>query len=76
MRWLLRGFEAHRRSIAKSVTWRSMASLDTFLVSFIITGRIVIAGSIAGAEILTKLALYYLHERVWAVVPYGLRRHE
>jgi uncharacterized membrane protein len=74
MRWL-RGFEAHRRSIAKSVTWRSMASLDTFLVSFLITGRIAIAGSIAGAEILTKIALYYVHERVWALVPYGLRRH-
>lgn len=75
MRWL-RGFEAHRRSIVKSVTWRVMASFDTFLVSFIITGRVVIAGSIAGAEILTKLALYYVHERVWAMVPYGLRRHE
>ena len=82
MRWLrgferwLRGFEAHRRSIAKSITWRVMASSDTFLVSFIITRRVTIAGSIAGAEILTKVALYYLHERVWAIVPYGLRRHE
>jgi uncharacterized membrane protein len=75
MRWLLRGFEAHRRSISKSMTWRTMASLDTFLVSFIITHRIVLAGSIAGAEILTKIALYYLHERIWAVIPYGLR-HE
>ena len=75
MLWL-RGFEAHRRSIAKSVSWRFMASFDTFLVSFIITGRVMIAGSIAGAEILTKLTLYYLHERVWAIVPYGLRRHE
>jgi uncharacterized membrane protein len=74
MRWL-RGFEAHRRSIAKSFTWRVTASLDTFLVSFIITGRVAIAGSIAAAEILTKLALYYFHERIWAFVPYGLRRH-
>jgi uncharacterized membrane protein len=75
MRWL-RGFEAHRRSIAKSVTWRVMASVDTFLVSFLVTGRVMVAGSIAGAEILTKLALYYVHERVWAIVPYGLRPHE
>jgi uncharacterized membrane protein len=75
MRWL-RGFEAHRRSMAKSITWRVTASLDTFLVSFIITGRVMIAGSIAGAEILTKLALYYFHERIWALVPYGLRPNE
>jgi uncharacterized membrane protein len=75
MRWL-RGFEARRRSISKAVTWRLMASLDTFVVSFIITRRITLAGSIAGAEIVTKILLYYLHERVWALVPYGLRPHE
>ena len=50
-----------------------MASLDTFVISFIITGRIGIAGSIAGIELVTKMALYYLHERVWAVVPWGRR---
>ncbi|MGO9698318.1 MAG: DUF2061 domain-containing protein [Xanthobacteraceae bacterium] len=55
MRWL-RGFEAHRRSIAKAVTWRVMASLDTFVISFIVTGRVGIAGSIAGIEMLTKIA--------------------
>lgn len=75
MRWF-RGFEAHRRSISKSITWRMLASFDTFIVSFVITGRLVLAGSIAGAEILTKITLYYLHERIWAAVPYGLRRHE
>jgi uncharacterized membrane protein len=75
MRWL-RGFEAHRRSLLKSVSWRTLASIDTFVVSFVITHRLVVAGSIAAAEILTKLLLYYLHERIWAAVPYGLRAHE
>jgi uncharacterized membrane protein len=75
MRWL-RGFEAHRRSISKSITWRVMASLDTFVISFIITGRLVLAGSIAGAEVFTKIGLYYLHERIWAAIPYGLRPNE
>ena len=72
MRWL-RGFEAHRRSIAKAVTWRMMASLDTFVISFLVTGRVGIAGSIAGIEMLTKIAFYYLHERIWAAVPWGRR---
>jgi len=72
MRWF-RGFEAHRRSLLKSITWRLMASLDTFVISFFITGRIGMAGSIAGAELATKLAFYYLHERIWAVVPWGRR---
>ena len=72
MHWL-RGFEAHRRSLAKSVTWRTMGSLDTFVISFIITGRVAIAVSIAGTEVLTKFVLYYLHERIWAVIPWGRR---
>lgn len=72
MSWF-RGFEAHRRSIAKAVTWRLMASLDTFVISFVVTGRIGIAGSIAGIEMLTKIAFYYLHERIWAAVQWGRR---
>ena len=72
MRWF-RGFEAHRRSLSKAVTWRAIASLDTFVISFIVTGRIGIAGSIAGIELVTKMALYYGHERVWAAVPWGRR---
>ena len=50
-----------------------MASLDTFVVSFVVTGRVGLAGSIAGAELVTKIALYYLHERIWAAVPWGRR---
>ncbi len=70
MRWF-HGLEAHRRSFSKAVSWRSMASLDTFVVSFVVTGRVGLAGSIAGAELVTKIALYYLHERIWAAIPWG-----
>jgi uncharacterized membrane protein len=75
MRWF-RGFEAHRRSLLKSITWRLMASLDTFVISFIVTGRVGMAGSIAGAELATKLAFYYFHERIWAAVPWGRRPND
>ncbi len=37
------------------------------------TGKVALAGSIAGLEIVTKIAWYYVHERVWAVVPFGRR---
>jgi uncharacterized membrane protein len=73
MKWL-RGFERHRRSLVKAVTWRITGSVDTFVISFIITGRLALAGSIAGTEIFTKVALYYFHERVWAVVRWGLHK--
>jgi uncharacterized membrane protein len=63
--------DAHVRSLAKAVTWRLAASVDTLFISYLITGRITLAGTIAGAELLTKLVIYYLHERVWATVPWG-----
>jgi sulfate adenylyltransferase large subunit len=65
--------ETRLRSIVKAVSWRTTGSLDTFLLTLIITGSAVFAGSIALAETVTKVALYYFHERVWAVVPWGRR---
>jgi uncharacterized membrane protein len=70
MNWI-HGFEAHRRSLVKAFTWRMTGSIDTFLISFIITGRLVLAGSIAGTELITKIALYYFHERIWALIRWG-----
>ncbi len=63
--------EAHSRSLAKAISWRATGTLDTFVISYIITGQWVLAGSIAGPELLTKIGLYYGHERVWAVIPWG-----
>ena len=63
--------EAHSRSLAKAISWRATGTLDTFVISYIITGQLVLAGSIAGTELLTKIVLYYGHERVWAVIPWG-----
>ena len=54
-----------RRSFFKTLTWRCLATTDTFVLSFFITGSVVFAGSIASVEVLTKLVLYYWHERVW-----------
>jgi uncharacterized membrane protein len=50
-----------------------MGTLDTFAISWFMTGKIQIAGGIAGLEIVTKIAWYYLHERIWAAVPWGRR---
>ena len=52
-------------STAKTVTWRIIASLDTFLLSWLISGSATVGVSIASLEVLTKLFLYYFHERQW-----------
>jgi bifunctional enzyme CysN/CysC len=63
----------HLRSLVKAASWRMAGSLDTFALSWIITGRPMIAGSIAGTEVFTKIALFYLHERAWEFLPWGRR---
>ena len=65
------GREGHTRSLVKAVSWRATGSIDTFVISFILTGHAALAGSIAGTELITKILLYYLHERVWAWIPWG-----
>lgn len=61
------------RSFAKTVTWRVLGSLDTLMLGYIFTGNFAIAGSIASTEVITKVVLYYLHERGWAHVKWGVR---
>ncbi len=59
------------RSLFKAMTWRVIASLDTFFLSYIITGRFDWATSIAIFEIITKSIIYYFHERAWNRVKWG-----
>jgi uncharacterized membrane protein len=63
----------HTRALAKALTWRVFASLDTFALSWYMTGSPMIGGSIAGLEVLTKMVLYYAHERAWSMVVWGVR---
>jgi uncharacterized membrane protein len=70
---LFQGVETHTRSILKAVSWRTLGTLDTFVISWFLTGKLELAGSIAGLEFITKIAWFYLHERVWAAVAWGRR---
>jgi len=60
-----------RRSLAKTLTWRVLATTDTFIISWFITGTWTLAGAIAGIEVVTKMFLYYGHERVWDKIKWG-----
>lgn len=59
------------RSIAKSGTWRMIGLLDTMILSYLVTGRLVVALSIGGLELVTKSVLYYFHERAWSRFNWG-----
>lgn len=64
--------EGVKRSGVKTATWRVLASLDTFLLALLFTGNVGTAISIGGLEIVTKLVLYFFHERAWSRVKFGL----
>lgn len=68
--------ETRLRSIAKAVSWRITGTLDTILISWIVTGHIKWALSIGFVELFTKIMLYYLHERAWNKVGVGLSKQD
>ena len=53
------------RHLLKTISWRVVGTIDTMVVSYIITGSIKIGLAIGGFEVFTKMILYYFHERVW-----------
>src|SRR3546814_3571989 len=69
---LFRGHESHPRSFLKAMSWRVLGSIDTFLLSLFFTHSAKAAGAIASTEVVTKLLLYYVHERAWARVRWGI----
>lgn len=71
---LFNGHESHSRSLIKAASWRFLGSIDTFLLSWFFTGNPKAAGAIALTEVLTKIVLYYFHERIWSSIHWGASR--
>jgi len=63
--------DTNRRSLAKAISWRATGTLDTFLISWLITGELALAGGIALTEVVTKIFLFWAHERVWNKIKWG-----
>jgi len=64
--------ESRKRHIAKTITWRFIGTMDTMLLAWIISGNPLIGLKIGFAEVITKIILYYFHERVWYKMDFGL----
>ena len=59
------------RSIAKAISWRLLGTIDTLVVSYFIIGEVSLAASIASIDFITKLILYFFHERIWNKIKWG-----
>src|SRR5690348_7180496 len=55
----------HLFSLLKGVSWRVVGTIDTIIISYLVTGQIHMALSIGSIEVFTKIALFYFHDRAW-----------
>lgn len=62
------GEDTNIKSLVKSISWRIVGTIDTIIISFIITGQLTMALSIGSVEVVSKIILYYFHERAWEKV--------
>ncbi len=65
-------YESHIRSILKGFTWRIIASVTTMTVVYAITGDLALVASVGLVDVVVKVLFYYLHERTWGRVKWGL----
>jgi adenylylsulfate kinase len=63
--------ETHARSVAKAVSWRFLGTVATTALVFIFTRRLVLSLAVGGFEFVSKIGLFWLHERVWDRLHYG-----
>ncbi len=63
--------DTHSRSFAKALSWRLTGTIDTVIISLVVTGSVKLAAAIGVTEVFTKSLLYYLHERAWLKIPFG-----
>jgi uncharacterized membrane protein len=64
--------DAPRRSLVKTVSWRITGSSATFLIAYALTGNFAVAGVIGFTQMITNTVLYYVHERVWNKIKWGI----
>jgi uncharacterized membrane protein len=59
------------RSLLKSASWRVLGTLDTILITWFVTGELTVALSVGSIELITKMGLYFFHERIWDGIKWG-----
>ena len=65
---------SRKRHILKTITWRIVGTIDTIVIGGLITGDWTIGLSIGGIEVISKMILYYIHERVWYKSKFGVKK--
>ena len=65
--------DKHLRSIVKAISWRIIATLITGMIVFVLTGNLTLSIGVSFFELLTKMVVYYFHERIWNRIKWGVQ---
>lgn len=65
--------ESHSRSVAKALSWRILGTVATAGLVFIFTRRLSLSLAVGGLEFVSKIGLFWLHERAWDRTSFGRR---
>lgn len=63
--------DQRRRSIVKALSWRALATFTTMLIVYLITGEPALSIGVGVIEVISKMVLYYGHERLWSRLAWG-----
>ena len=63
--------ESRARSIVKAVSYRILGSITTGLIVFVITGKADLSLGVGGLDMVAKIAVYFVHERIWDRIAFG-----
>lgn len=63
---------SNKRHVLKTFSWRGVGTLDTIILGWIISGNPMTGVKIGGAEVITKMLLYFGHEKLWYKINFGL----
>jgi uncharacterized membrane protein len=66
--------ETHKRSIVKTISFRIIATIITFIVVWIFTKDAYISTGVTVLENLIKMIAYYIHERAWIKISWGIAK--
>ena len=66
--------ESNSRSIAKAASYRLLGSMATAAICLVLTGSVKLSLGAGALDVVVKIAAYFVHERIWNLIPYGRER--
>lgn len=69
--WALNNSETALRSLVKAYSYRCCGTITTIIITFSLTGQIVVSLAVGATEMIVKPFVYWLHERVWSRISWG-----